>query len=152
MRNLTPEEVYDNLVSKGFYEEANLDKDEVQKVLSMVKEDFNFAKRMKAEKNPSWRVIFNAYYDVLRELCDQLLRFKRKKISNHQGVFASMKLDFPDLDFDWELIERIRTLRNQNKYQGTDISEKVWKSVDIQFELLISIVMKEVEEKLRRNF
>ena len=151
MRKLvTPEEVYDDLVTKGLYEEAHLDKDEVQKVLEMTAEDFEFAKRMKAEKNPSWRIIFNAYYDIFRELCDQLMHFKQQKTSNHQGLFAYIVLNFKDFGLDWELLERIRTTRNQNKYQGANISEQMWKSVELQFELYISLLFKEVKERLKK--
>lgn len=84
----TPKEVYEALARQGLYEEAHFDKEEVQKVLAMVLEDYTFGKSLRKIKNPSWRVIFNLHYDVLRELCDLLLRFKQQKCSNHQGVFA----------------------------------------------------------------
>ncbi|MEK6951328.1 MAG: hypothetical protein AABX13_06420 [Nanoarchaeota archaeon] len=147
----TMKEVYEELAAKGFYEEAHLDREEVKTVLAMIQEDFAFARRWKQDKKPSWRVIFNAYYDVFRELCDQLMRFKGQKTSNHQGVFAFLILHFPELELDWELVERIRTLRNENKYRGVDISETMWKSIEWTFESYISAVQKRVEELLQHE-
>ncbi|HLC70490.1 MAG TPA: hypothetical protein VJI32_00655 [Candidatus Nanoarchaeia archaeon] len=142
------ENVYDELISNGFYEEAQVDKAEISKVLMMKKEDYMFAKRWKQDKNANWRLIFNAYYDILRELCDQLIHFKNQKTSNHQAVFAFIILHFPELELDWELLERIRLMRNDNKYRGVDITQQMWKSIELTFELYISAVQKKVEELL----
>lgn len=148
MLKLSPKEVHDNLSSRGEYEEAHLDLGIIHQILTMLKEDYAFAQRIKKEKNPRWRVIFNAYYDLLRELCDILLLFKKQKSSNHQGVFALIILKYPELEFDWELLERIRTMRNESKYRGKDISQNQWKSVELQFDLYIKALISHIEEKL----
>ena len=148
LKERTPEKVYDELVTEGLYEEAHLDKDEVIKVKNMVVEDYEFGKTLRKMENPNYRVIFNIHYDVLRELCDQLMRFKKQKISNHQGLFAFIILNFPDLELDWNFLERIRTVRNENKYQGTDITKEMWMKAELQIDLYISAIKKELEEKL----
>lgn len=142
-------QVYEEMAEEGLYEEAHLDKDEVKKVLTMTMEDYEFSKNLRKLENPSWRVIFNVHYDVFRELCDQLMRFKGQKISNHQGLFAFIILNFKDLELDWKFLEDIRTLRNKNKYQGLDISKQIWKNVEMQFDIYISAVKKELEERLK---
>ncbi len=141
-------EVFDELATKGLYEEAHLDKDEVQKVLRMALEDYTFAKKLRKMPDPSWRVIFTAHYDVFRELSDQMMRFERQKISNHQGLFAFIILYFPDLELDWGFLEKIRTIRNKNKYEGRDVSKDTWKEVELQFDLYISAMKKEIEKRL----
>ncbi|MDP3639944.1 MAG: hypothetical protein Q8R53_01950 [Nanoarchaeota archaeon] len=145
----TPEDVYRALAAQGVYEEAHFDKDEVKKVLLMAREDYEFGKSLRKMKNPSWRVIFNIHYDAFRELCDQLLRFERQKSSNHQGVFAVIMLHYKDLEFDWDFLESIRLVRNKNKYQGLDVSQQTWKSVEMQFDLYISAVKNEIEKRLK---
>ncbi|SRR3989338_6853300 len=145
----TAEQVYDELSTEGMYEEANLDRDEVKKVLAMAMEDYQFGKSLRKLKSPSWRVIFNIHYDVFRELCDQLMRFERQKTSNHQGLFAFIFLHFDDLELDWRFLENIRTIRNKNKYQGLDIGKEMWQGVELQFDLYISAIKKEIEERLR---
>ena len=148
MHKLSPKQIYENYAAQGLYEEADFDEDEVKKVLRMTNEDYNFAQRIKKDKKPSWRVIFNAYYDVFRELCDQLMRFKKQKSSNHQAVFAFILVNFKELELDWELLEQIRNVRNNNKYNALDISQQMWKSVEMHFEIYINSLRKELEKKL----
>jgi len=114
-REKTPEEVYESLMAEGAYEEGNLDKDEIKKVIRLAIEDYEFGKSLRKLDNPNYRILFNINYDVLRELCDQLMRFKKQKISNHQGLFAFIMLEFPELELDWNFFETIRTARNRNQ-------------------------------------
>src|SRR3989344_1762644 len=147
-KELVPQQVYDKLATEGLYQEAHLDKDEVKKVLEMALEDYECGKTLRKMYNPSWRVVFNIHYDVFRELCDQLMRFEKQKISNHQGLFAFIVLHFDNLALDWNFLEKIRTTRNKNKYEGLDISKKIWELVELQFDLYISGLKKEIEGKL----
>ncbi len=57
-KDKTPEQVYDELATQGLYEEANLDKDEVEKVKKLAIEDYEFGKSVKKLDNPNWRIIF----------------------------------------------------------------------------------------------
>jgi len=100
IKQKTPQQIYEELSKEGIYEEANLDKDEVEKAKVFAIEDCEYGKKLRKDNDPNYRVIFNIHYDVLRELCDQLMRFKKQKISNHQGLFAFIILKFPELDFD----------------------------------------------------
>jgi hypothetical protein len=148
-KDKTPEQVYDELATQGLYEEANLDKDVIEKVIRLAIEDYEFGKSLKKLDKPNWRIIFNTHYDVLRELCSQLMRFKGQKISNHRGLFAFVILNFPDLELDWNFFEAIRGIRNQNKYKGMDISKDMWGRVEFQVDLYISSLKKEIEKKLK---
>lgn len=144
----TPKEVYENIAAKGEYEEANLDADEVAKIKQLAIEDYNYGKHLISLDNPNWRVIFNISYDVLRELSSLLMVFKKQKTGNHQGLFAFIILNFPELDLDWILFETVRKMRNQNKYQGVDITKENWKKVEFQINLYISALKKEIEKRL----
>ena len=77
--------------------------------------------------------------------------FKRQKTSNHQGLFAFIILNFPELDFDWTFFETIRNMRNRNKYRGTDIREDMWKKIELQTGLYISTLKKEIEKRLKET-
>ena len=54
VKEKTPEQVYDDLVSQGYYEEANLDKSEINKILKMALEDFKFGQQLRSLKNANW--------------------------------------------------------------------------------------------------
>lgn len=145
----TPEEVYDDLIAQGFYEEAGFDKDEILKIKRLTLEDYEFGKTLRKLPCPNWRVIFNIHYDVVRELCDVLMRFKKQKCSNHQGVFAFIILEFQELELDWIFFETIRGIRNNNKYRGVDITKEVWKKVELQLDLYVTTFLKEIEKILQ---
>ncbi len=144
----TPQQVYNDLVTQGLYEEANLDKDEIQKVGKLTMEDYEYGKKLRQNKDANWRVIFNIHYDAIRELCDLLMRFKEQKISNHQGLFAFIMLNYPELELDWDFFEKIRSIRNRNKYVGEDIAKEKWKEVELRFDLYISTLNKEIEKRI----
>jgi hypothetical protein len=78
----------------------------------------------------------------LRELCEALIRCDGFKISNHQGVFAYICVKYPKLDLDWSFFEKIRTTRNRNKYEGSDISQQDWKAVELQMKLYVTTIHK----------
>jgi len=143
-------ELYRQLAREGVYEEAHFDPVEMKKVVQMVEEDYAFGKRLRELPKPNWRVIFNIHYDVLRELCDQLMRLKRQKCNNHQGVFLFVFLHFPDLELDWPFLEKVRTVRNQNKYKGLDISLKMWKEIELKLDLYIATFQKELNSGVKR--
>ncbi len=145
----TPEKIYDELLAEGSYKDAELEDNEIEKILELTAEDYKTGKDNLKLKNVNYRVVFNIHYDVLRELCDQLMRFKNQKTSNHQGLFAFIILKFPELDLDWKFLETIRTIRNQNKYEGMDITKDMWKQVELQFDLYIAASRKEVEKRLK---
>ena len=147
-KEITAEEVYEKLSVQGAYEEAHFDSDVVQKVLGIIEEDYAFGKELRQHKAPSWRVIFNVHYDVLRELCNLLLLFKGQKCSNHQGLFAFVVLSFQELALDWNILDNMRSARNRNKYEGLDISKEMLRSVELSFDLYISTLRREIKKKL----
>src|SRR3989338_11464423 len=146
----TAKDVFEEFATQGLYEEANLDKHEIKKVFLMSLDDYEFGKQLRKIANASWRVIFNINYDVLRELCDQLMRFKKQKISNHQGLFAFIIIKFPELELDWRFFEEIRGVRNQNKYKGAYITREMWKNAEFKIDLCISALKREIESLLKK--
>ena len=121
MPKKTAEKVYENLSRIGLYEEANLDLDIISKSKTIAIEDYDYGKTLRNMEDKNYGIIFNINYDSLRELCDQLMRFKKQKISNHQGLFAFVILNFKELKMDWYLLEKIRKIRNAVNYYGKDI-------------------------------
>ena len=146
----TPDEVYDGLITEGAYEEANLDLEELSKMFGLVIADYEFGKTLRKLQKPNWRVIFNIHYDMIRELCDILMRFKKQKVGNHQGLFAFIMLNFPEVDPDWNFFERVRTVRNRNKYLGADITAEMWKGSEIEIDLFISAMAAELKKRMGR--
>ena len=149
MLNTTAQKSYERFEADGLYQESTLEREVVQQVLTMLQKDYEFAKQVRTDTSPRWRIIFNAHYDIFRELCDLLLLFKERKTSNHQAAFAFIAIHFSQLELDWKILESIRKMRNESKYEGKDISQIMWKSIELQLDLYISAVQKKVEELLQ---
>ena len=151
MPKKTAEKVYENLSRIGLYEEANLDLDIISKSKTIAMEDYNYGKTLRNMENKNYRIIFNISYDSLRELCDQLMHFKRQKISNHQGLFAFIILNFKELKMDWYLLEKIRKIRNENKYEGKDITEEMWKKIEPKIDDYMIKINKYLEKEINKK-
>src|SRR3989344_6420534 len=148
IKERTAQEVYNSLSADGAYEEAGCDKDELTKIKTLTLQDYEYGKSLRTMPNPNWRVIFNIHYDVIRELCDVLMRFKKQKTNNHHGTFAFIVLNASDLELDWKFFEMIRIIRNNNKYRGIDIAKETWKKVELQIDLYIKTLNDGIEERL----
>jgi hypothetical protein len=142
---MTPEKIYERLYKEGAYQHATLDLFEIKKICVMATEDYEFGRRLCKLEKPNWRVIFNIHYDALREICEQMLRFHALKVSNHQGVFVAIALHE---HISYDFLEKIRLMRNKNKYQCLDIPEISWKEVRTEFEMTLNTLLKRVGEHL----
>ena len=149
MPKKTAEKVYENLSRIGQYEEANLDLDIIRKSKTIAIEDYNYGKTLRNMEDKNYRIIFNINYDSLRELCDQLMRFKKQKISNHQGLFAFVILNFKELKLDWSFLENVRKIRNENKYEGKDITKEMWKEIEPEIDNYIIKINKHIEKEIK---
>ena len=149
MHERTAENIYDKLTVEGEYKSIGKDGAVIRKMIKSAHEHAGYIDFLLEQKFINWEIIYTLYYDVLRVLCEALLRFNETKISNHQGCFAYICVKFPDLELDWSFFEKIRGTRNRNKYEASSISQRDWKEVEIQIKLYVSTLRKEIEERLK---
>ncbi len=112
-------------------------------------ESANSIKKNLLEKSNQWNSVYKLYYDALHELAESFLSFEKIKIDNHQCLFVYLCEKHPELEFDWDFFEKVRTKRNGIHYYGILISERDWKEVEIQFNLYIKVLRKAVEDKIK---
>jgi len=113
-------------------------------------ESANFIKKNLSKQSNQWNSVYKLYYDALHELSESYLRFEKIKIDNHQCLFAYLCEKHPELGFNWDFFEKVRTKRNGINYYGTPINSKDWKEVELQFNLYIKKLKEEIERKLRK--
>ncbi len=73
----------------------------------------------------------------------------RIKAQNHACLFAYLCKNHEELDLDFGFFETVRTKRNAINYYGESISYGYWKSVELQMKLYISILTKEIKERIK---
>jgi hypothetical protein len=127
---------------------------DVEKVKSTLKiaesdtESANLIKKNILNQSGQWNSVYKLYYDALHELSESYLRFERIKIDNHQCLFAYLCEKHPELEFNWDFFEKVRTKRNGINYYGSGISYNDWKEVEIQFNVYIEKLKKEIRKKI----
>jgi len=113
-------------------------------------ESANFIKKNLSKQSNQWNSVYKLYYDALHELSESYLRFEKIKIDNHQCLFAYLCEKHPELGFNWDFFEKVRTKRNGINYYGAPINSEDWKEVELQFNLYIKKLKEEIERKLRK--
>ncbi|MFT4261704.1 MAG: hypothetical protein ACMXX9_04705 [Candidatus Woesearchaeota archaeon] len=118
----------------------------IKTMLSVAKEDL--ASLNILLENKKFTTSYKIGYDVLHTLCEAFLLLKKIKSRNHKCVFTYICLNQPELDFDWDFFEKIRTKRNGIQYHGTNITRNDWKEIDVQLRLYINTLKEEIKNNI----
>lgn len=145
-------EAYDACQAEGFIQfrkdvDADLAKSLLQSALDGI-ERSKSSEGIYEKKTRNYSFVFTEKYDILRKLLDALLLFDKAKSGKHQCSNAYLCVNHKELEFDWETLETMRLLRNDVNYEGKKISEELWKSYKLKFEVYINTLVKEVKKKL----
>ena len=143
------EECYGSCQAKGFLENVeDINIEKIKSNLRIAEEDLATAND--PVKNKRWNSAYKLFYDVLHILIESYLCFDKIKSLNHQCLFAHLCIKHPQLELSWEFFEKIRTKRNGINYYGQPVSYEDWKAVELQFNIYISILKKEIEKNLNK--
>ena len=146
----TAEEAYDFCVSENhIFPLSEIDLARVHSNMLLAKELLECAQDNIVKKR--WNAGFISSYDVLHLFVESLLIFNKVKSRNHQCLFTFLCVKHPELELDWDFFERVRTKRNGLHYYGMLMIEKEWKTLELQLNLYISTLKKEVENKLKEK-
>ena len=131
IQEVEPQKVKDLLENGDIYQEGAVER----------------ARRLdKADKK--WMLVFVDWYETLRLYSEALAHLDRKKITNHQCLFAYLCTKYPELELDWDFFEKVRTMRNGVNYYGQKITYEQWEAVKLQMTLYAKAVKKAVEERV----
>ena len=98
-----------------------------------------------------WTFVFRDYYESLRGLIEAYLLFEGIAAENHQCKNAYLCYKHPELELDWEFLETIRLKRNAINYRGYLLRYDDWKRLQLQFDLHIRALKKEIEALLKEK-
>lgn len=148
----TLEEAYDFCLTQGNLknlEEINLEK--IRSLLQNANTNLSSAQILAKSLNKNsleWLNVFTLSYEAFRIYAGALLLFQKMDASNHLGVFSALCLKYPELELDWPFLERMRTKRNGLNYYGESVNYQEWKLVELQLNLYLSLLKKEIEKRL----
>lgn len=147
---LTQKEAFQKCRTNGMFivlEELN--KEKIQSTLIIAQGDIDAANKLKKDLSKEtiiWNSVYKLYYDALHELAEAFLRIERVKIENHQCLFAYLCEKHPELEFNWDFFEKVRTKRNGIHYYGTPICYNDWKTAELQFILYTNKLKEEIRK------
>jgi len=150
---LSRAEVYLKCKKEGrilFLEEIYLEK--IKSTLNIAQADTEsavFLVKNLSKQGNQWSSVYKLYYAALHELAESLLQFDKIKIDNHQCLFAYLCEKHPELEFDWDFFEKVRTKRNGINYYGVPVDFEDWKEVELQLILYIKKLREEIKRRLK---
>ena len=149
---LTLEEASAKCKKEGkFIPLSEVDIDKIKSSVSIAQGDFDAGQVLKKnikKESMQWNSVYKLHYDALHSLVVAFLRFDKIKSENHQCLFAYLCSKHPELEFDWDFFEKIRTKRNGINYYGTPVSQDDWKEVELQITLYFNKLKKEINSKI----
>ena len=98
-----------------------------------------------------WMDVYTLHYESLRTYAEALLLLEKINTLNHQCLFAALLISYPHLELDWNFFEKVRTKRNGVNYYGESASHDDWKEIDLQMNLYLATLQKELEAKLENR-
>lgn len=119
----TIDEAYCDCETDGYIAPLEtIDTKKIESMLALAQTIYDTAQDVKKNidaKSPRWSVVYTLHYDAVREVVDALIRFDKKKIANHQCLFAFLCKMHPELELSWDFFEKIRTKRNGVQYYAS---------------------------------
>jgi len=146
------EKAYDVCLANGMFKEKNsVDFELIKSLREMAEKGLEFIKKKSKDikkDSTDWTFVFRDYYESLRELIEAFLLFDQIEADSHQCKNAYICAKHPELDIDWEFLETARLKRNAINYKGQLLTYDDWNKLNIQFELHISALIKELDQRL----
>ncbi len=151
---MTQEEAFLKCKKEGkFIITEEIDLEKIKSTLNIAETDIesaNFIKKNISKQNSQWNSVYKLYYDALHELVESFLRFEKIKIDNHQCLFSYLCERHPELEFNWDFFEKVRTKRNGINYYGSPVNYNDWENAELQFTLYTKKLKEEINKKLKK--
>ena len=146
------EKTYRLCTSTGNIKEKQPDTELIMSIKDVAEKGIEFIKRKSKDipkDSTDWTFVFRDYYESLRGLIEAYLLFDGIEADNHQCKNAYLCVQHKELEFNWEFLETARLKRNAINYRGQLMKHHDWKALELNFELHIRTLKKEIETKLK---
>ncbi|NQU78426.1 hypothetical protein HQ545_01525 [Candidatus Woesearchaeota archaeon] len=124
---------------KEFIRKVTPDQEKICSIVEMAMSRLEFVKSHTAtEKNVYF--IVEGYYEILKELLVALLLKNGLKSRNHQCLITYFYREYPDHEFEANLISRMSYLRNRLDYYGEAIDVSFYSKNKEDIEKIIGLL------------
>lgn len=114
---------FDDFVLNGKVKVITPDKERAKSLISSAKEREKVIIYLKASTLMEKTIIFEFYYEIIREFIDAVLFYKGYKSYSHEA--SILFLENFDIFNEYEIseLDKFRKIRNNTKYYGKEINE-----------------------------
>ena len=151
-KHKNPSEVYNSCLGEGKVQRlTEVNPLKLRSLIVNAEVNLSSAQKLSTTLIPTdkeWMNVFTLHYEALRMYPEVLLYIEKVNSSNHYCLFAGLSVLYTHLELDWSFLERVRAKRHGLNYYGETFSFSDWKSVELQLNLYISALQKEVQRRL----
>lgn len=129
-----------------FIKDVEIDPGKIDSLRETAESRLNFFKNITVnEDNVSF--IIEGYYEIIKELLTALLLSNGLRSKNHQCLISYFYNNYPDYEAEVNLISQMSYLRNRLDYYGELIEFNFYEKNKTEFEYIIKILNKLIEDK-----
>ncbi len=128
---------------KNFIKEVEVD---TERIDSIKKKALKRLERARSPFKGDISLAVEDYYEVIKELLiAYMLKFGMRS-KNHQCLISFFYKKNPNLETEANLIQQMSFYRNRLDYYGEDIPTSFYEKNKIEFEVIIKMLIKKIEE------
>lgn len=128
-----------DLCKAKFMRNIEVDEEQVSSIIETADKRLDFIKSNKATADNVSFIVEN-YYEIIKELLVALLLKNGLKSKNHQCLISYFNKEYPDYEFESNLISNMSYLRNRLNYYGEKIDFEFYDENKDEFDKLIKLI------------
>ncbi|MCK4589581.1 MAG: hypothetical protein KAT77_04000 [Nanoarchaeota archaeon] len=133
---------------KDLIREVGKNDEMARSLLQFIELRLNSIKRFDSEKETS--LIVESYYEVIKELITGLMVIDGYKTTSHEALIIYLKKFYNEFDeYEINLTDELRKLRNKVSYEGYLIDESYLKRNQLEIKGIIKKLKDTINKKLK---
>ena len=93
-------------------------------------------------------IVVEGYYEIIKELLTALINLHGLKCSNHECLIAFFRENYPKYEYETEIIDLLRKVRNAIDYRGVFTDNDYLEKNKLEFDHIIELLQELIKEKL----
>jgi len=120
------------------------DKEKIRSIIKMCDIRLKVLKNIKLDEETA-SIIATDYYEVIKELLTAILLKNGLKSNNHECLISFSKKEFPNYEYETNIIHQLKDVRNRVSYDGVFVKKEYIQSNRLEFEHIIELLKRLLE-------
>jgi uncharacterized protein (UPF0332 family) len=120
------------------------DNEKIKSIIRMCNIRLKVLKQIKIDQETA-SIIASDYYEVIKELLTALLLKNGLKSDNHECLISFFKQNFPEYEYEANIIHQLKDVRNRVSYDGIFVKKEYIETNKLEFQHIIDLLKKLLE-------